>query len=111
MVPPILRAIFNVASIGFALHFLSSWALRSTLHKKSDVFLELFAQPALNKGPGGPWLLRVKYFIPWVPAPEQFTREAPVVRMLFVGARLGGAMIVISLIALPIAFWYVASRG
>ena len=112
MGPPVaIEASANIAIFGMALYFLCSVVLRYSLKKQSPVFLELFAQPITDRGPAGSWLLRVKYFAPWVPSPSQVAHERPFIRIMLWGSRLGGFMLVVGMAATVAFFIYFASRG
>jgi len=94
-----------------ALYFLCSLVLRYSLKKKSPIFLELFAQPITDRGPSGSWLLRVKYFVPWVSSPSQMAYERPFIRAMFWASRLGGGIFLAGMFATVGFFIYFASRG
>jgi hypothetical protein len=98
MIPPPrwAYAFSQLLTIGVATHVICSIGLRCYVRQRSPMFPELFAEPALSRGIG-PWLLRVRYFFPWVPAPALLTQEKSLVRYLFWGARLGGAVIILGL--------------
>lgn len=90
-----------------ASHVLCTIALRFYIRMSNSMFPELFAEPVLNKGMG-PWLLRAKYFIPWVSAPALLAQEKSLVRIFFWGARLGGTALVLGLAVMVGTVLYVA---
>ncbi len=106
-----MQAVANIAGVGIALYFLCSLVLRYSLKKQSPVFLELFAQPITDRGPAGSWLLRVKYFAPWVSSPLCMAYERPFIRVMFWGSRVGGGIFLAGMFASVAFFIYFASRG
>jgi hypothetical protein len=72
--PPWAYALILLLSIGMASHVICTIGLRFAVRQRNSMFPELFAEPVLNRGMGT-WLLRVKYFFPWVPAPALLTQE------------------------------------
>ena len=92
------EALANVVVIAVALHLLCTLALRFALSRHSSTFPQLFAQPILNKHPGGSWILRAKYLLPWVPNPAEWSRERAFLRVLLLGARIGGTVMALALI-------------
>lgn len=98
--PPLpLFALILLIQFGFVIHVICTIALRFYVRMRSPVFSSLFAEPALNKGVG-PYLLRIKYLLPWIPAPALLAQEKSLVRIFFWGARLGGTILAFSLVAM-----------
>ncbi len=92
------ETLFQAAFIGMALHIVCSLALRFSVEVDSDLFGKLFAEPLLGDIFRTPWLLRAKYFLPWIPSPEDLAEYTVFVRLLFWGARLGGTVLLLGLI-------------
>lgn len=106
MIPAPLYALFQLIQFGLVVHVLCTIALRFYVRIRNPVFPALFAEPVLNKGVGS-YLLRLKYFLPWVPAPAQLAQEKSLVRILFWGARLGGTILALGLVIMVGIMFYV----
>ena len=61
--------LFNAAGLGMLLHLACSAMLRSRIAPDEPLFDELFGNPLLGDLFAKRWLLRGKYFLPWVGAP------------------------------------------
>jgi hypothetical protein len=84
--------VLNIAGICMVTHFALSAALRSTIRISDPAFGRLFGPPAWgNVLTQHPWLMRVRYFWPWVSSPDLLALRGFWTRTLFWGARLAGA--------------------
>lgn len=106
MIPAPLYALFQLLQFGVVVHVLCTIALRLYVRIRNPIFPALFAEPVLNKGMG-PYLLRLKYFLPWVPAPPLLAQEKSLVRIFFWGARLGGTILALGLVVMVGVMFYV----
>ena len=89
------ETLFHAAQLGMAIHLLCTVALRFSVELESPLFEQLFTDPILGGITRKPWLLRAKYFIPWVATPEDLAEYTVWVRALFWGARLGGTLLAV----------------
>jgi hypothetical protein len=90
------ESIFRVAGFGMGLHVLCSVWLRSRIEPGTALVEQLFGRPALAHKSSAAFLLRGKYFLPWVPAPAEMNDYVLFPRLLFVGARVGAFLLVAS---------------
>jgi hypothetical protein len=92
------------------LHIACSVWLRS-MGLDSTLIAELFGLPLLARNTTKRWLLRGKYFLPWVRGPVDLTESSLLPRLLFLGARLGAMLLVLGMIAFfARAFWVAAHQ-
>jgi hypothetical protein len=104
-------ALFKAAQIGLGGHVLCTVALRLSVETNSAVFEQLFSAPILGGITRAPWLLRAKYFFPWVPAPEDLAEYTLLTRVLFWGARLGGTVLLLGLVGFLSSAVYIGVGG
>jgi hypothetical protein len=99
-------ALFKAAGIGMALHVACSALLRSRIERGSSLSGELFGTPLLGDLVVSSWLLRGRYFLPWIGGPEELSAGPLLPRLLFWGARLGAMLLVGGFaVFLIIVFW------
>jgi hypothetical protein len=103
--------LFLAAQLGMATHILCTIALRFSIEVDSPLFEELFAFPILGGITKRPWLLRAKYFIPWVATPEDLVEYTVWVQALFWGARLGGTLLALGFVGFLFSFVYIVVSG
>jgi hypothetical protein len=90
------------------LHLACSAMLRSRITPDVALFDELFASPLLGDLVAKRWLLRGKYFLPWVGAPAALAPYTSFPQVLFWGARLGAFLLIGGFAAfLFMIFWQV----
>ena len=99
-------SLFRLAGIGMALHVACSAWLRSKVEPGTALVEDLFGRPALAHRSSSAWLLRGRYFLPWVPAPAGLNDYDVFARLLFVGARLGALLLVAGFMGFLVrVFW------
>jgi hypothetical protein len=76
------------------LHLACSAILRSRIAPEKAPFDELFGSPVLGDLVANRWLLRGKFFLPWVGAPAALKLYSWLPQVLFWGARLGGFLLI-----------------
>jgi hypothetical protein len=82
--------------------------LRSRITPDEALFDELFGSPVLGDLVAKRWLLRGKYFLPWVGAPVALESYSSLPQVLFWGARLGAFLLIGGSAAfLLMIFWQV----
>ena len=86
-------------------------ALRFSVARESDLFRELFDRPVLGSVTRAPWMLRGKYFAPWVASPEYLAEESGWVRALFWAARLGGMFVAVGFGGFLLSMVYIGTIG
>jgi len=104
------ETLFLLIGAGMLLHALCSVGLRANIESETALFNDLFASPVLGDLARRPWLLRGKYFLPWVRTPDDLREYWLVPRLLFWGARLGAMLLVVAFLAFLAAAFYSASR-
>ena len=99
-----MELLFYLAGIAMATHLASSGLLRHLLGADPIVY-ELYALPSSwlhRRDSAGFRLLRLKFSVPWVPAPSELGEWRLSVRILFLVARVSGAtfpLLVLSFLA------------
>lgn len=95
-----MELFFTISFFMFGLHLIFSFILLGMISDRSLV-QEMFAVP--NKWAGtekyGIYLLKIKYFIPWLDAPKSFGGEATIIHFLFWVSRIAGTVFIISILA------------
>jgi hypothetical protein len=100
--------LFNAAGIGMLLHLACSVMLRTRIGSNESLFAELFDSPVLGDFVAKPWLLRGKYFLPWVEAPSALEPYSSFTKALFWRARLGAFLLIGGFTAFLLTiFWQV----
>ena len=103
---PVADMLFQVAGVGMLLHFACSAWLRTLIKPGSDIFGDLFGTPIFGDIANSPWMLRGRYFLPWVKAPVQLKAYPILPRLLFWGARLGADLLIFGMSAFLLSmFW------
>jgi hypothetical protein len=101
--------LFQVAGCGMLLSVACSLWLRSSIEPSTALFADLFGRPVLADRNTKPWLLRGKYFLPWVGGPAGLGEYSLFSRILFLGARFGAMLLIVGVIGFfARAFWDVA---
>jgi hypothetical protein len=99
-------SLFRLAGLGMALHVVCSVWLRSKIEPGTALVEQLFGRPALAHKSSTAFLLRGKYFLPWVAPPVELNDYMLFPRVLFVGARLGAFVLIASFFAFFVRiFW------
>jgi len=93
---------------GMALHIVCTIALRYSIDAETPLFEQLFGYPLLGGLTNTPWLLRGRYFLPWVASPEDLTEYWFLPRALFWGARIGAMLLAIGAISFLLSGFYFA---
>jgi hypothetical protein len=93
-----------------ALHVVCSVALRYSIDAETPLFEQLFRYPLLGSLTSKPWLLRGRYFLPWVASPEDLTECWLLTRALFWGARLGAMILAVGAISFFLSVFYFAGH-
>lgn len=93
------ESLVRLAGFGMVLHLACSAWLRSRIEPSTALVEELFGRPALAHKSSTAWLLRGKYFLPWVPAPAELRDHILFHRLLFIAARLGTTILVVGFMA------------
>jgi len=91
-----------------AMHVACTAALSFSIDRDTQLFDQLFTHPFLGGLIDGPWLLRAKYFIPWVVSPEDLNEYWFVPRAMFWGARLGGMLVALGFVSFFVSGFYYA---
>ena len=92
------------------LHIACSVWLRS-VGLDPGLIAELFGLPLLAQNTTKRWLLRGKYFFPWIRGPADLNESSPLPRLLFLGARVGAMLLVLGMITFfARAFWVAAHQ-
>jgi hypothetical protein len=93
-------ALMNLAGYMMLTHIVLSLVLRKMVQWNGPLAMELFAVPNAPIAPDwGFRLLRVKYFLPWRPAPAEMDHESPIARLVFWVTRITGAAVPVLLLA------------
>jgi len=101
--------LFQVAGVGMLLSVACSLWLRSSIGPNTALFADLFGRPAFADRTTKPWFLRGKYFLPWVRGPADLDDYSLFPRILFLGARFGAMLLIVSIIGFFVrGFWDVA---
>ncbi len=102
-----LLVIFKAAGYAMLAHLALSQLLRALVKWNSPLAIELFAVPNAPIAPDwGFRLLRVRYFLPWRPAPDALKQEPILTRLVFVLASFSGlAMPVLMLLFFASGFY------
>ena len=90
--------LLNGAGVCMLAHVMLSIALRVTMRNDSgraDAFSFSTFGSLLTRRP---WLLDAKYFLPWIPAPNEITSRGRFAYLLFSAARVAGAGVAITFI-------------
>lgn len=104
-------ALFQVAGFGLLLHIACSLWLRSSIDPDTALSNALFGRPMLAHKAIRAWLLRGKYFLPWVGGPGDLGEYSLLTRLSFVGARLGAMLVFVGFMAFLVrAFWDVGHQ-
>jgi len=102
------EVLFSASGFGMALHLVCTALLRTRIERESALSDEIFGAPLLGDLPSSPWLLRGKYFLPWVVGPGELKEGPALPRALFWGARLGAMLLVGGFAAfLASVFWHI----
>jgi len=104
------ETLFLLIGAGMLLHVLCSMGLRASIESESALFDDLFASPLLGDLAPKPWLLRGRYFLPWVSTPNELKEYWFVPRLFFWGARFGAMLLVVAFLAFLWNAFYVAGR-
>ena len=92
------------------LHLACSAMLRSRIAPDEALFAELFDSPLLGDFVAKRWLLRGKFFLPWVGAPTALESCSSLLQVLFWGARLGAFLLIGGFAGfLLMVFWQVGN--
>ena len=88
-------AFFLAGGVGIVLHIACSWLMRVSVGDDEVLCGTLFGAPLLGNLARKQWLLRGKYFWPWVPPPVGVVSAGSLLRLTFWGARLGAALVIL----------------
>src|SRR6266550_8020153 len=95
MLLPEPDSLFLAAGVGMIVHVACSGALSFMIDPDTPLFNQLFSFPLLGGLTAKPWLLRGRYFVPWIAQPDELREYWLLPRVLFLGARMGGMLIAI----------------
>ena len=103
--------LFQVAGVGMLLHFACSVWLRTHIKPDSEIFRDLFASPIWGDVAKAPWMLRGRYFLPWVKVPVQLKAYPILPRLLFWGARLGAVLLILGMTGFLLSMFWEAGHA
>lgn len=107
----VAMVVLNVAGICMFAHFAFSVALRTRIRASERLFGEMFGSPAWGDLTRHPWLMRARFFWPWVSSPAVLTLDSQPTRVLFWGARLAGAGAILGFVGFIAIAVYIGVRS
>ena len=106
-----MELLFKLAGLAMLAHLFLSQLSRYLVNWNSDLAMELFAVPNAPLVPDiGFRLLRAKYFLFWLPAPEAMHEESMLARVVLFAARVTGFAFPSCMLAFFASAFYDASR-
>jgi hypothetical protein len=102
--------ILNMAGVCLIANVALSVALRARIPASEPLFGEVFGSPAWGDLARNPWLLRARFYWPWVSSPGAIILGDASTRSLFWGARLAGAGAVLCFAGFLATMVYVGAR-
>jgi hypothetical protein len=103
--------VLNAAGICMIAHFAFSVALRARIRASEPLFGEVFGSPAWGDLTRHPWLMRARFFWPWVSSPALATLHGRPIRILFWEARLAGAGAILGFVGFLATMVYIGVRS
>jgi hypothetical protein len=104
-------ACLNVAGVGMLAHIACSVWLRSRVSADDPMFVALFASRQVSAIAGRGFLMQMRFILPWVPAPTELSDYTLSTRVAFLGARIGGALFAIAMMALLLSVIYEGTQN
>jgi len=107
----VAMVVLTITGICMIVHFAFSVALRASIRTSEPLFGEVFGSPAWGDLTRHPWLMRARFFWPWVSSPPVAALDGRPVRVLFWGARLAGAVTVLGFVVFLATMVYIGVRS